>query len=421
MFFIEDDGLFWIELWRAYVVSDMIAPYFNLKRKPMSEMKFEITENHLNTGLRGFPVGTVRTSRVDPQSGVSYVGRPIAELAEKDPEEIVFLMFNKRLPNQEELSAFKTDLASRAVVDERVFTLLKQLPKDGHPMEWFINGLNLLGMVGKSGDYYEDALNAVARIPAVVAAIFRIRSGWGDPIASKPELGLIENFVHMLGVPGGDTAALTALLRTFYVLHMDHGGGNLSTFSGKAVASGLADLYASLGAAMAGLYGPLHGRANQDCLNFVRSVGTSDPEELDAKLTEVLRGGGKVYGFGHAVLRVEDPRATVQYALGDKICPDDPLFKTAKAMRTIAVDVIRRELPKVSSPYPNVDAVSGTLLNASGLTDSDYYTVLFGLSRCSGIAAQIVDERTATLWNAKKGRPTPVAIYRCKYIFDKVD
>jgi citrate synthase len=147
------------------------------------------------------------------------------------------------------------------------------------------------------------------------------------------------------------------------------------------------------------------------------SVGTSDPAELDAKLTEILRGGDKVYGFGHAVLRVEDPRATVQYALGEKICPNDPLFKTAKAMRTIAVDVIKRELPKVSSPYPNVDAVSGTLLNASGMTDSDYYTVLFGLARCSGIAAQIVDERTDLRYVAKKDKWTGVPIYRCKYIF----
>ena len=130
-----------------------------------------------------------------------------------------------------------------------------------------------------------------------------------------------------------------------------------------------------------------------------------------------------IQGFAavHAVLRVEDPRATVQYALGEKICPNDPLFRTAKAMRTVAVDVIKRELPKVASPYPNVDAVSGTLLNASGMTDSDYYTVLFGLARCSGIAAQIVDERTATLWNAKKNRPTAVPIYRCKYVFDAVN
>ena len=74
---------------------------------------FEITEGHLNTGLRGFPVGTVRTSRVSPTEGVSYVGRPIAELAEKDPEEVIFLLLNKRLPN-DELSTFKAELASRA-------------------------------------------------------------------------------------------------------------------------------------------------------------------------------------------------------------------------------------------------------------------------------------------------------------------
>ena len=86
----------------------------------------------------------------------------------------------------------------------------------------------------------------------------------------------------MMGVPGADAAKLTALLRTFYILHMDHGGGNLSTFTGKAVASGLADIYASLGAAMAGLYGPRHGRANQDCLAFVRTVGTTDPDEIEA-------------------------------------------------------------------------------------------------------------------------------------------
>ena len=387
----------------------------------MSDSLFDIKEAHLNTGLRGFPVGTVRTSRVDPQAGVSYVGRPIGELAQMDPEAVIYLLLNKNLPKEQELIAFKAELAKRSAVNPQVLSVLQSLPKEGHPMEWFITGLSLLGMTGKTNDYKEDALNAMARIPTVVAAIFRIRNGWGDPIAAKPELGLVENFVHMLGVPGGDTDALTQLLRTFYVLHMDHGGGNLSTFSGKAVASGHADLYASLAAAMCGLYGPLHGRANQDCLNFVRSVGTSDPDALDAKLTEILTNGGKVYGFGHAVLRVEDPRATVQYALGKKICPNDPLFQTALAMREIAVKVIKREKPRVASPYPNVDAVSGTLLNASGLTDSDYYTVLFGLSRCSGIAAQIVDERTPTLWNAKKQRATPVAIYRCKYIFDAVE
>ena len=369
---------------------------------------FEITEKHLNTGLRGFPVGTCRTSKVDKFEGVSYVGRSIKDLAKRDPEEVVFLLHNKHLPSADELAAFKADLAARSKVDPAVIALLKQLPKDGHPMEWMIAGLNLLGMTGKTDDFQEDALNLLARSPEVIAAIFRIRSGWGEPIASEPERGLVENFVHMLGVPGGDEAALTKLLRTFYILHMDHGGGNLSTFTGKAVASGLADIYASMGAAMAGLYGPRHGRANQACLNFVKKVGSSDPEEIEKFIRNALANKQLIYGFGHAVLRAEDPRATVQYALGEEICPDDELFRTAANMREVAVRVLK-ENPKVANPYPNVDAVSGTLLNASGLTDSDYYTLLFGWSRIVGISAQIVDERLH--FRGGKG----VAIYRCSF------
>ncbi|MFT5681656.1 MAG: citrate synthase [Myxococcota bacterium] len=379
-----------------------------------SNVLFSITEAHLNTGLRGFPVGTVRTSSVSPTAGVSYVGYPIADLAALDPEAVIYLMFNKELPDAEQLIAFKANLAGRAAVDESVFKMLAQLPKSGHPMEWLINGLTLLGMTGKTGDYYEDALNLLSRAPALIAAIFRIRSGWGDPIASKPELGLVENFVHMLGVPNGDTARLTRQLRIFYVLHMDHGGGNLSTFSGKAVASGLADIYSSMAAAMAGLSGPRHGKANQNCLAFVQEVGTSDHGELE----EIIRGKVSrrelIYGFGHAVLRAEDPRATIQYGVGQELYSEDPLFKIALALRTVAVKVLK-ENPRISNPYPNVDAVSGTLLNAAGLTDSDYYTTLFGLSRIAGIAAQIVDEQL----NFRDGKG--VAIYRCSYKAENQD
>ena len=373
---------------------------------------FTITEGHLDTGLRGFPVGTVRTSFVTPEAGVHYVGYPVADLADIDPEAGAFLLINKHLPSGEELAAFKAELVEHSKVDPRVLQLLGSLPKDGHPMEWLTAGLNFMAMTGKTGDYRKDALNVIAQLPEVVANIFRLRSGWGDPIPSKPELGLIENFVHMLGVPGLDEDAqgrLAKLMRVFYVLHMDHGGGNLSTFSGKAVASGLADMYASLGAAMAGLSGPLHGKANQNCLNFVKEVGSSDPDKVEAFIRAKLARKELIFGFGHAVLRAEDPRATIQYALGKTICPDDELFKTALAMRERAVKVLS-ENPKISNPYPNVDAVSGTLLNAMGLTDSDFYTVLFGLSRCTGIAAQIIDERL----NARGGKG--VAIYRCKFI-----
>ena len=382
----------------------------------MSDAKvlFEITEKHLNTGLRRFPVGTVRTSRVDPDEGVSYVGYPVKDLAYLDPEAVIFLLYNKQLPSDDELAAFKANLAERAKLDPRVIQLLGQLPKDGHPMEWLMSGLVFLGMTAKTGDYYEDGLNLIAQTPELIANIFRLRSGWGAPIASRPELGLVENFVHMMGVPGADSEKLTQLLRTFYVLHMDHGGGNLSTFTGKAVASGLADMYASLNAAMAGLYGPRHGRANQNCLNFVKTVGTTDPDEIEAFIRARRANRELIFGFGHAVLRAEDPRATIQYALGQQICPEDELFQTAVAMRERAVKVLSEE-EKISNPYPNVDAVSGTLLNASGLTDSDYYTVLFGFSRIAGISAQIIDERN----NLRNGKG--VAIYRCSYKAENQD
>ncbi|MEZ4320190.1 MAG: citrate (Si)-synthase [Myxococcota bacterium] len=370
---------------------------------------FTITRKHLDTGMRGIPVGTCRTSAVDPDRGVSYVGYPIAELAEMDPEAVIHLLLERHLPSATELATFKADLRARSGMPAKVVDMLGALPREGHPMEWLMAGLNFLGMTAKTGDYSEDARNLIAWAPELVAAIFRIRSGWGAPIAPDADRGLIENFVHMLGVPGADNERLARLLRVFYNLHMDHGGGNLSTFVGKAVASGHADMYASMMGSMAALYGPLHGRANQDCLDFVRKVGTSDPAEVERFVRDALANKEKIYGFGHAVLRAEDPRATIEYALGEQICPDDPLFRTALTLREVAVRVLS-SMDKVSNPHPNVDAVSGTLLNACGLTDSNYYTVLFGLSRITGISAQIVDERLR--FRGGKGAP----IYRPKFI-----
>jgi citrate synthase len=375
-----------------------------------NEVLLSLTRAHLNTGLRGVPVGTVRTSVVDPERGVAYVGYPVQDLAEIDPEAAIYLVFNRELPTPEQLAAFKKDLAARAGVPKQVLDLVAGLPKEGHPMEWLLAGLTFLGMAVKTEDVVEDAHNIIAKSPELIAAIFRLRSGWGAPIASQPELGLIENFVHMLGVPGGDEKKLSHLLRVFYVLHMDHGGGNLSTFAGKAIASAATHIYASMVGAMAGLYGPLHGRANQECLEFVREIGNPDPAHIEKFVRDRLAAGGVIPGFGHAVLRAEDPRAAIQYALGEELCPDDVLFRTAKQMRETVTGVLKT-IPKISNPYPNVDAVSGSLLNACGLTDSDYYTLLFGLARIGGISAQIVDERMNL-----RGGGKAVPIYRPKYV-----
>ena len=372
-------------------------------------IEFMITEKQLDTGLRGYPVGTCWTSGVDPKLGVSYVGYPITEIAHLSPEAVIYLLFHKQLPNADEAAAFTRDLQTRAPVEPAVYASLQALPAGAHPMEMFCIGIQLLGIAGKTGDYHEDALNLVARIPSVLAAIFRIREGWGEPIAADTSLDYVANFVHMLGMPGGDDEALATLLRTFYVLHMDHGGGNLSTFTGKAVASGLADLYQSMASAMNGLAGPRHGRANQDCLEFVREVNTDDEAEVERWVRRRIADGGLIFGFGHAVLREEDPRAQVQIAVGEQIAADNHEFRVVKALRAV-VPPILKENPKIANPYPNVDLVSGSLLNAVGFTDPEYYTTFFGWARIAGIGAQIVDERTA--FRNGKG----VAIYRPKYV-----
>ncbi len=369
---------------------------------------FEITESHLNTGLRGFPVGTCRTSAVDPVNGVTYGGYTLEDLQDLPAEDIIFLLLNKNLPNAEEAAALRADMAKRSAIDPRVFDALRALPKDGHPMEWLIAGLVFLGMTGKTEDYREDCLNLIARISTLSAAIFRIREGWGDPIEPREDLPFHENFAHMIGVEGA-SEVLPELLRLFYILHMDHGGGNLSTFVGKAVASGKSHMYTSIASAMAALYGPRHGRANQECLAFVKEIGTPDKAQAEKRVREIMASGGLVYGFGHAVLRQEDPRAKIQYAFGQEHFPDNELVQTALTLREV-VPPILKENPKIQNPYPNVDAISGSLLTAAGLPDPDYYTLLFGWSRVAGIACQIVDERNFP------GKKDGLAIYRPKYI-----
>ena len=374
------------------------------------EVLLEVTEKHLNTGLRGVPVGTCRTSFVTPTEGVHYCGYPIAELASFEPEDIVYLLFNKELPTAEQSAAIRQDLAARAALPGDVESVLKSLPKFGHPMDWLSVGIHTLGMIETTNDWMEDALNLIARMPRLMGLIFRIREGREYNIpADDTSLSMVERFVNTLDLNGVDNSTMSKIISTYLVLHMDHGGGNLSTFVGKAIASSKATVYSAMAGAMNALSGPLHGRANQSCLEFVLKVGTSDPAEVEAFVRAELAANRPIFGFGHAVLRSEDPRATVQFELGSKICPDDENFKIITTLREVAPRVLA-ENPKISNPNANVDIASGALLHHAGLTDPTYYTTFFGWARVAGIGAQIVDERT--VFRNGKGIP----IYRPKYI-----
>lgn len=371
---------------------------------------FEITSSNLNSGLRGIPVGTCRTSFVTPEEGVHYCGYPISELAMLAPEDVIFLLYNKELPDLDESIAFRKELQLRGTLPSGIEDVLKTLPVEGHPMDWLSIGIHTLGMLDTTGDWKEDALNLTARMPRLMGLIFRYRMGRSDNIPDDDlTLPLVGRFTNTLDLEGVDKAIMNRVLSTYLVLHMDHGGGNLSTFAGKAVASGKATVYSSMAGAMNALSGPLHGRANQSCFEFVKQIGTSDPAEVERFVRGELAEHRPIFGFGHAVLRAEDPRAAVQFELGEEICPEDEYFKTIRVLRYVAPMVLA-ENPKISNTNANVDIASGTLLNFVGLSEPEYYTTFFGWARVAGIGAQIVDERTIM----RNGKGVP--IYRPKYI-----
>lgn len=381
----------------------------------MSEILFEITKDNLETGMRGYPVGYCTTSTVDPVKGLFYAGLPIQEVALMEPEQVIYLLYYGKKGTPEEVLGFAKELRSRASLAPKVVAYIRALPRQGHPMELFAAALLVCGMLEEKDDYREDCLNLIAKIPEIVATVINYHAGWGATKPSKPELGYMENFTQMLNLPNGNSKELTQIFKLFNILHYDHGGGNLSTFIGKGVASGLEGMYGSIAAAMLALSGPRHGRANQDCLEFVQGILKQVGENAKgAQVEELIRkklaNNELVYGFGHAVLRVEDPRATVFYEIAAKKFANNPLVKVATLLRAEGSKVLK-ENPKISSPYPNVDAISGVLVHAAGFPYAEYYTLLFGLSRVVGIAIQIVYERC----EARQGKGTP--IIRPKYLF----
>lgn len=381
----------------------------------MAKVLFEVTEDHLETGLRGYPVGYCDTSYVDPQKGLFYCGYPVSELASTSPEEAIYLLYHGKKGEKKDVQQFFTQLQKKGELHCDVIRAIRQLPRRAHPMKLFSSALLIAGMLEGKGDYQEDCLHIIAKIPEIAATVINHHAGWPAGKKSNPSIGYMENFVAMLGIPNTNLAELTPILKLFNILHFDHGGGNLSAFVGKAVSSGLEDMYGSLASAMCALSGPRHGKANQDALELVKQVeeqlhGKINGDNVEKIIRKKLEDQELIYGFGHAVLRVEDPRATAFYTLAEKSYSSHPLVQVALLMRERCTKVLK-ENPKIHSPYPNVDAISGTVLSVGGFPHPQYYTILFGLARVVGIAIQIVYERCF----ARNGKGTP--IYRPKYIY----
>ncbi len=379
-------------------------------------------------GLRGVKGLICDTSEVPPDKGLIIRGIELKHLTEKLPEEILWLLLTGELPNEAELKDLQKDLIAREDVPQYVWNVLDAMPADSHPMAMFNTAILVMqkeskyakryseGM--KKDEYwdptYEDALDIIAKLPAIGAYVYRKRFNKGPRIESDKTAEWSKNYVHMLGLPDPN-GEFSLLMRLYLTLHCDHEGGNVSAYTASTVSSALSDLYYSLSAGLNGLAGPLHGLANQECLGWVLDTmkkfgGAPSEEELTKYAEDTLASGKVVPGYGHAVLRITDPRFDAFLAFGKKYMPNDPVFQTVERVFNVVPKVLS-QVQKIKDPWPNVDAGSGGLLYHYGLTEFSYYTVLFSISRALGICAQGVVAR-AMGYPITRPKSLPTAAYK---------
>jgi citrate synthase len=245
---------------------------------------------------------------------------------------------------------------------------------------------------------YEDISNLLARLPRIAAYIYRRTYKNNEHIAPDPKLDWAANFAHMLGY---DQPEFYKLMRLYLTIHADHEGGNVSAHATHLVGSTLADPYLAFTAGMAGLAGPLHGLANQEVIAWILDMreelggGLPTKEQIADYVKKTIEEGKVIPGYGHAVLRKTDPRFTAQQDFYNKhIKPkgDDDLLEIVQTIYEV-VPPILGSIGKIKNPWPNVDAHSGALLMHYGLTEFDFYTVLFGVSRSLGVLASLIWDR----------------------------
>ncbi|MCB0724092.1 MAG: citrate (Si)-synthase [Ignavibacteriae bacterium] len=369
-----------------------------------------VTIDKLYGGMRGVKSLICDTSEVGLDTGLIIRGIPILDLVDKLPEEIYYLLITGELPDEAGLKDLQDELRKRAEVPSYIFDVINALPADTHPMVMLNTAVLAMENSSKFHKAYdsglgkdqlwdpmfEDCLDLIARLPVVAAYIYRKRFNKGDRIPADPSLDWAGNFAHMTGITFED-GSFKKLMRLYMVLHCDHESGNVSAFSCQTIGSALSDAYYSVSGGLNGLAGPLHGLANQENLKFIlkmkEDIGhTPSDQEIKDYCQNLLDNRRVIPGYGHAVLRVTDPRFTAFTNFGKKEIPDDEVFKIVLQVFDV-VPKLLIEQGKAKDPWPNVDAASGSLLYHYGLKEFEYYTVLFSVSRALGLTAQLIIAR----------------------------
>jgi len=378
----------------------------------------QVTIGKLIGGMRSLKCLVTDISYLDPNEGIRYRGFTLPEVFEKLPkppgaempyvEGLFYLLLTGEIPDEKQVVEIIDEFKKRSVMPKHVYDVIDAFPSVGHPMTIFSAAILSLASdsvfnkqyrsgISKTSYWeptYEDALNLLAKLPEIGAYIYAKLYKNGKMNPSDPNLDFGANFANMMGIdkPYDEVA------RLYFIIHSDHESGNVSAHTGHLVSSALSDVYLSISAMINGLAGPLHGLANQEVLIWIQEMrdkmGGKIPSEDEMKqfVWDTLNSGQVIPGFGHAVLRKTDPRYKMQRDFALKHMKDDELFKYVDMLYNI-VPPILQEQGKAKNPWPNVDAHSGIIQWHYGLTEYDFYTVLFGIGRAFGVCANLIWDR----------------------------
>ncbi|KXJ14832.1 citrate synthase, mitochondrial [Exaiptasia diaphana] len=404
------------------VVPEKQKEVLEFRKKYGNEKLGEYTVDQAYGGMRGIKGLVTETSHLDPIEGIEFRGYtipqcqellPKAEGGEEPlPEGLFWLLITGEIPTKEQVVNLSHEWAAKADLPQHVVQMLNNFPDTLHPMSQFSAAITAMNSESKfvqaynsgvpKADYwryvFDDSMELIAKLPTLAAYIYRNLYKDGKVAPVDPNSDWSANLATMLGF---DDKMFTELMRLYLTIHTDHEGGNVSAHTCHLIGSALSDPYLSFAGGMNGLAGPLHGLANQEVLVWLTKLSEAlGPDPSDEKVRtfiwDSLKGGKVVPGYGHAVLRKTDPRYSSQREFALKHLPDDPMFKLVSQVYKIAPDVLL-EQGKAKNPWPNVDAHSGVLLQYYGLTEMNYYTVLFGVSRALGVLASLVWDRALGL------------------------
>jgi citrate synthase len=340
-------------------------------------------------GLEGVIATTSQICYIDGERGIlSYYGYNIHTLAENATfEEVVYLLWNGRLPNRSELAQLKTELVAERELPEGVISLLRHVPHGTLPMDVLrtaVSALSFYDPLARDNSpegNKKKALKLMARVATIVTAFNSLRNGT-QIVAGDPKLGYAANFLYTLTGRKPDEV-MEKVFDVALILHADH-ELNASTFAARVTAATLSDIYSAATSAIGALKGPLHGGANESVIQFL--LDTKSPEDAANRVREDLANKVKVSGFGHRVYRVLDPRAVhlkkMSEELGKRTGHSGLFEKSASVEQTV------NEIKNLNA---NVDFYSASTYYSLGIP-VDLFTPIFAVSRMSGWTAHVLEQ-----------------------------